>query len=63
MSTPAADLIGAREACQVAGIKRSTLTYWLLTGRLAPAMKLPGRTGSLLFSRADVEAAKAKAAS
>lgn len=61
MTSPAAELIGAREACQVAGISRSTLTYWMLTGRLRPAQTIPGPSGrasSHLFARADVESAR-----
>lgn len=60
MPTPDAELIGAREACQVAGISRSTLTYWMLTDRLTPAQAIPGPSGrvaSYLFRRADVEKA------
>ena len=61
MTTAHADLIGAREACEIAGISRSTLTYWMLTGRLTPVHRLPGATGALLFLRAEVEAARGAA--
>lgn len=63
--TPApADLIGAREACELAGISRSTLTYWMLRGRLAPERTFygpSGRAAHYLFDPAAVLAAKASA--
>ena len=52
-----ANLMSSREACQALGIKRSTLTYWMLTGRIAPAQTIPGpnRAASYLFDRVEVE--------
>ena len=55
-STPP-DLIGAREACRIIGISRSTLTYWMLTGRIQPAQTIdgPDRAVAHLFDRGAVE--------
>ena len=55
-TTPA--LISGREACETLGIGRSTLTYWMLTGRLTPAQTVgsEGRRAALhLFDRREVE--------
>jgi len=51
------NLMSSREACEALGIKRSTLTYWMLTGRISPAQTIPGpnRAASHLFSADDVE--------
>ena len=35
-------LIGSREACERLGISRSSLNYWMLTGRIQPAQTIPG---------------------
>jgi predicted site-specific integrase-resolvase len=56
------DLISSREACEILAIGRSTLTYWMLTGRIAPAQTIPGpntKAVTHLFDRADVERLKA----
>ena len=50
------DLIGAAEAAEIAGVKRSTITRWAEAGTLKPVTKLPGLTGAYLFARSDVEA-------
>jgi predicted site-specific integrase-resolvase len=58
MTTTAA-LIGSSEVCRILGISRSTLTYWMLTGRIVPAQSLEsgsGRTSQHLWARSDVEA-------
>lgn len=52
------ELISSREACQILGIGRSTLTYWMLTDRIAPVQTIPGpntKAVAFLFDRADVE--------
>lgn len=48
-------LIGTAEAAEVIGVERSTLSHWIAKGRITPAQKLPGKTGVLLFTRAEVE--------
>lgn len=50
----APDLIGSAEVCEKAGIDRSTLSRHVALGKITPALRLPGRTGSLLFDRKDV---------
>lgn len=49
------DLIGAREACRILDVNRSTLTRWVEAGRLTPKVRLPGDNGAHLFDRGDVE--------
>jgi predicted site-specific integrase-resolvase len=46
------------EVCDSVGIDRSTLSRYVTLGRITPAMRLPGRTGAMLFSPTDVEALK-----
>lgn len=50
------DLIGAAEAAEILDLDRSMVTRLVASGDLPAASKLPGRTGSYLFARADVEA-------
>lgn len=50
------ELIGAREASELLGIDRSTLTRWVSSGRIVPVTKMPGASGAYLFHRSDVEA-------
>lgn len=60
------DEITTREALQILGYSEpSTISRYVKLGKLKPSRKLPGRTGSFLFWRADVErlAAERKAAS
>ena len=49
------ELIGTAEAAAIIGVERSTLSHWIAKGRITPAMKLPGTTGALLFTRAEAE--------
>jgi predicted site-specific integrase-resolvase len=51
---PAPTLIGSAEVCEWARIDRSTLSRHIAAGKITPAHKLPGRTGSYLFERNDV---------
>lgn len=62
MSQPP-DLIGSAETCDLLDIDRSTLTRWVAAGKVAPAVRLPGRTGALLFDRAVIVEMLTKAAS
>lgn len=50
-----AKLIGTTEAAQICGVERSTFFRWVQLGRVPVAQRLPGRTGALLFDRAEVE--------
>lgn len=49
-------LIGAAETARLLGVDRSTVSRWAKSGRLAPVEKLPGRNGTLVFNRTDIEA-------
>jgi excisionase family DNA binding protein len=53
------DLLTTVESAELLGIERSTLSRWTKDGRITPAMRFPGKTGPLLYRRADVEALKA----
>ena len=48
------DLIGSAEVCARADINRSTLSRHVAEGKITPAVRLPGRTGAMLFDRRDV---------
>lgn len=50
------DLIPSAEACDILNIDRSTLSRWVSAGKIAPALKINGRTQPMFFERADVEA-------
>lgn len=50
------DLLATVQVCELIGIDRSTLSRYVQLGRITPAMRLPGRTGSMLFNPADVAA-------
>ena len=56
MHTPAADLIPSATVCERLAIDRSTLSRMVAAGRLPVALKLPGKTGAMLFDPADVDA-------
>lgn len=56
------ELIGTAAAAKLLHVERSTLTRWVLTGRIKPAMQLPGATGARLFRRTDIEALAATTA-
>lgn len=69
MPNPPTDEITTREALDLLGLNNpSTVIRMVHDGVLTPSRKLPGRTGSYLFWRSDVdrlvdERAAAKAAS
>lgn len=48
-------LIGTAEVCRIKGVHRSTVKRWVDEGRLTPAVKLPGKTGAMMFRRSDVD--------
>ena len=52
---PTNDLLTSAEVCERLSIDRSTLSRWVSSDRLKPAMKLPGRRGAFLFSPTDVD--------
>jgi predicted site-specific integrase-resolvase len=54
------DLLTSAETATRLGIDRGTLTRWVQGGRIAPAMKLPGKNGPALFAPAAVAALKAE---
>lgn len=50
------ELIGTTEAAKRKGVDRSTFFRWVQLGHIKPAMKLPGKTGAMLFDPAEVDA-------
>lgn len=48
--------IGSREACQILGVDKSTLSRWVAAGRLTPIMRGTSKNGAMFFNRADVDA-------
>jgi predicted site-specific integrase-resolvase len=54
--TQTPSLLTSAEACEQLGdIDRSTLSRWVLIGRITPAQKLPGIRGAFLFEPAEVQ--------
>lgn len=54
-------LLSSTEVCAELGIKRSTLSHWIDSGRITPTQQLPGKTGAYLFTKAAVERARVSA--
>jgi predicted site-specific integrase-resolvase len=54
------DLIGTAEATRILSVDKTTITRWVASGKLVPAMKLPKVNGAYLFHRSQVEALKDK---
>lgn len=54
-SVDAGQEITIAEAVAIAGRDRSTIIRWIGTGKLTPVRKLPGRTGTYLLNRSEVE--------
>lgn len=52
---PEPDLLSTVEAAAIIGVERSTLSRWIDSGRIAPALKLPGINGAHLFARSEVD--------
>jgi len=50
------DYMSTAEVMADRKVNRKTVYRWVATGRLVPAMKLPGGTGAYLFRREDVHA-------
>jgi len=49
------DLLPTADAAEAIGVKPSTLSRWVASGRIAYVHKLPGKTGPFLFTRSEVE--------
>lgn len=59
---PTDELLNSAETCHLLGdIDRSTLSRWVASGRISPAVKAPGLRGAHFFTRAEVERVKAMA--
>lgn len=53
---PNTDLVSVAEVADRKSVDRRTVHRWVESGRLVPALKMPGRTGALLFKIEDVDA-------
>lgn len=53
---PKTDLLTTAQAAERRGVNVRTIHRAVASGRLAPAMKLPGDTGAYLFRPSDVDA-------
>lgn len=51
----APNLLTSAEVCERLNIDRSTLSRWVASGRITPALKMPGIRGPFLFDPAEVE--------
>ena len=49
-------LLGTKEASDILGLGPSTLSRWVQIGKITPAGKLGGKTGSYVFTREQIEA-------
>ena len=55
MPNPPTDEITTQEALAILGLKQpSNVSRYVAAGKLTPSRRLPGRTGAMLFWRADV---------
>lgn len=50
------DTLTTAQAAELLGKSVATVNRMVLLGRLAPAAKLPGKTGAYLFDRTQIEA-------
>lgn len=50
-----APLLSTAEAVEQLNIDRSTLTRWVVSGRIKPAHKNPGLRGAYVFDAAEVQ--------
>ena len=55
-NTSSPDLVATAEAAEILTCSGRTVLRLVESGRLAPAVKIPGQTGAYLFHRSDVEA-------
>lgn len=53
---PIEALITTAQAAAILGVHVGTVSRMVASGRLSPALKVPGKTGAFLFDRATVEA-------
>ena len=53
------DLLSSAEACERLAIDRSTLSRWVASGRIEPALKSPGVRGPFVFTAAEIERVQA----
>lgn len=57
------DLLTTRQAADRLGVTVSTISRWVASGKLAPALRIEGLRGPMWFRPADVDALAKAAAS
>lgn len=57
------DYLESAEVVQILNIDRSTLSRWVTSGRIKPAMKLRGLRGAFLFAPTEVERVRQQSSS
>ena len=50
------DLLSTKQVAERCGVHVATVSRWVTSGKLTPALKLEGKTGVMLFRPADVDA-------
>lgn len=55
------ELLTSRQAAERLGTTTTTINRWAKSGRLAPALQVPGYNGAHLFKVEDVEAVRENA--
>lgn len=55
------EFIGTKEAAELRGIDRTGIIRRVASGELVPVQKLPGKSGSYIFRRSDIEASLSEA--
>lgn len=55
MTTETPALITANQAAKQAGVSRRTIVKYVESGRLTVALKLPTKTGAMLFRQRDID--------
>lgn len=53
------ELLTTAQVAALKGVSVRTVARWVETGKLTPAVKIPGRTGAYLFTPDDIESAAA----
>lgn len=55
---PDPKLLTSAQTAESLGIDRGTLSRWVANGQIAVALRLPGKTGTILFDPLEVERVK-----
>jgi excisionase family DNA binding protein len=56
MPTESPALVSTAQVAEQRRVTVKTVLRWVATGKLTPAVKMPGKTGAYLFTRESVDA-------